>query len=228
MGATVACVKGWVFTILLRVFWTPYCVPPCHEQRLFFPFFFLVLNPTQWYMSFIFSLSSANGLLCAEYSQQCCSAFILEYRIYCSLDYYIQLCKSSCWHFNALPTNNAAVTSTCPQTVRRQVCGIMFHVLFATYEVVVGVLCWIWWFVHHCFLPNNNNVHLSCAHQHPERSHDTRYICLRCENLNISVYNACTTCMCTHARAHTHTHTHTHTHKWKLSPDKCSEITRGK
>ena len=93
-----------------------------------------------------------------------------------------------------------------PKTVRRQVCGIMFHVLFATYEVV-GVLCWIWWFVHHCFLPNN--VHLSCAHQHPERSHDTRYICLRCENLNISVYNACTTCMCMPACTHTHTHTHT-------------------
>ena len=76
----------------LCMFFGPHiaCLPVMNRD--FFSLLFLVLDPTQWYMSFIFSPSNANGLLCAEYTQQCCSAFILEYRIYCSLDYYIYSC----------------------------------------------------------------------------------------------------------------------------------------
>ena len=72
---------------------------------------------------------------------------------------------------------------------------------------------------------DNNNVHLSCTHQHPDRSHDTyspKYNFLytrRAQSYQNNLHNVL--CGNTHARTHarthpppphTHTHTHTHTH----------------
>ena len=46
--------------------------------------------------------------------------------------------------------------------------GGFSFVLFFVVVVVVAVVV-----VNNNYYNNNNNVHLLCAHQHPERSHDT-------------------------------------------------------
>ena len=52
---------------------------------------------------------------------------------------------------------------------------IVIPVLSAMLTVLQGNMCWTptqqHYFIH--IINNNNNVHLSCAHQHPECSHDT-------------------------------------------------------